>query len=248
MESRAWRKFGFIGINPVRATKATHAPGEPIVIRATLVVSHLEPPGANQLSVAKLYYQREMWPLFQQVTDAFQLLGLPPALVFSDDALRDSFREAGKLAHPDAGGGDGEFAALREAFSLISSPSRRLLHWLELRGTPGEVRGTIGHELMDLFSEVGAVTQQAETVIRKRDEAKSVLVRAMLEGETQLCRESVERAISKVETMIHRECSSFPDFENAADLDLAAASKVARNLAFLEKWRAGLRSCFSRLV
>jgi curved DNA-binding protein CbpA len=185
---------------------------------------------------------------FPPVTDAFQILGMEPKLVLSDDAVREAFREAGKRAHPDAGGGDGEFAALREAFAVVSSPSRRLRHWLELRGTPGEVRGSIDNSLMDLFSEVGSVTQQAESVIRKRDEAKSALVRAMLEGETQVCREAVERAISQVETTISRECAMFPELENSVDLEVEAAAKIARNLAFLEKWRAGLRACFGRLV
>jgi curved DNA-binding protein CbpA len=171
-----------------------------------------------------------------------------PQLVLRDEALREAFREAGKQAHPDAGGGDGEFAVLREAFAVLSSPSRRLRHWLELRGTPGEVRGCIDTALMDLFAEVGAVSQRAEELIRKRDEAKSALVRALLEGQTQVCRETVERTISQVETMIRSECAAFQDFESSAELDVEAASKVARNLAFLEKWRAGLRACFSRLV
>lgn len=182
------------------------------------------------------------------VTDAFQLLGLTPGLVYSDEQLRDAFREAGKVAHPDAGGGDGEFAALREANAVVSSPSRRLKLWLELRGTPGDPRGSIDAPLMDVFSEVGAVTQQAETVIRKRDEAKSALVRAMLEGETQLSRESVERAIARVEKMINAECAVFPEMEKDEATNVENASRIARNLAFLEKWRAGLRSCYSRLV
>lgn len=178
--------------------------------------------------------------------DAFQILGLKPGLVISDETLRDAYREAGKRLHPDAGGGEGEFAGLREAFAILSSPSRRLRHWLELRGTPGELRGTIDPEMMDLFSEVGTVTQEAETVIRKREEAKSALVRAMLEAETQLCREAVERAITKVESGIVRECSQFPELEKMPDSEVA--SRVARNLAFLEKWLAGLRGSFSRLV
>lgn len=182
------------------------------------------------------------------MTNAFQTLGIEPVLVLSDDALRDAYREAGKLAHPDAGGGDGEFAVLREAFAIVSSPSRRLRHWLELRGTPGDVRGTIDPSLMDLFTGVGAVTQQAESLIRKRDEAKSALVRALLESETQLCREAVERAICQVEATISNECAVFPDLENSPTPDVQAASKTARNLAFLEKWRTGLRACFSRLV
>jgi curved DNA-binding protein CbpA len=180
------------------------------------------------------------------VTDAFQILNLEPGLVLSDEILRDAYREAGKRLHPDAGGGEGEFAGLREALAVLSSPSRRLRHWLELRGTPGEMRGAIDPAMMDLFSEVGTVTQQAETVIRKRDEAKSALVRAMLEAETQLCRESLETAISKVEAGIDRECSQFPGLEESADPEVA--SRIARNLAFLEKWRLGLRGCYSRLV
>ncbi len=182
------------------------------------------------------------------MTDAYQILGLRPGLVFSEETLREAFREAGKLTHPDAGGGEGEFAALREAFAMISSPSRRLSHWLELRGTPGEVRGSIDNALMDLFSEVGAATQQAELLIRKRDEAKSALGRAMLEGGTQICREAVEGAISLVEKEIARECSVFPEFENSQSLDLNAVSIAARNLAFLEKWRAALRALFARLA
>lgn len=179
---------------------------------------------------------------------AFQILGIEPRLVFSDEVLRDLFREAGKQVHPDAGGGEGEFAALRDAYATLASPSRRLMRWLEWRGTPGEVRGSIEAALMDLFSEVGAVTQQAEAVIRKREEARSPLVRALLESETQVSREAVERTISKVESWITQECSDFSNWEVAQVIEVDAISQVARNLAFLEKWRGSLRACFSRLV
>lgn len=182
------------------------------------------------------------------VSNAFQTLGLAPALVISDEAIRDAYREAGKRLHPDAGGEEGEFAGLREAFAVVSSPARRLRLWMELRGSPAEVRGTVAASLMDLFSEVGGITQQAEEIIRRRVEAKSALVRAMLEGETQLCRERVEQAISRVEAMIGLEYGRFPEFENATKIDVVAASECARNLAFLEKWRSGLRGCFARLI
>ena len=188
-----------------------------------------------------------MWPL-NGVIDAYQTLGLERRLVLSDETLREAFREAGKHTHPDAGGMDGEFAALREAVDTLSSPSRRLRHWLELRGVAVEIRGSIETSLMDLFAEVGAITQLAEGVIRKREEAKSALVRAMLEAETQLGREAVERAIAQVDRRIAGECAVFTDFEAAAEPDLTVASMAVRNLAFLEKWRTGLRRAFSRLV
>lgn len=169
-------------------------------------------------------------------------------MVLSDEALRDLFREAGKQVHPDAGGGEGEFAALRDAYATLASPSRRLMCWLEFCGTPGEVRGSIEAALMDLFSEVGAVTQQAEAVIRKREEARSPLVRALLESETQVSREAVKRTISRVESWITQECADFSNWEVAEVIEVDAISQVARNLAFLEKWRGSLRACFSRLV
>jgi hypothetical protein len=182
------------------------------------------------------------------MSSAFEILGIAPGLTFSEETLRTAFREAGKVAHPDAGGGDDEFARLREAFEIVASPSGRLKHWLELRGTPVETRGAVDARMMDLFAEVGEVTQRAESLIRKRDEAKSALGLAMLERETHACREAVEQAIGLVDTAIAHECSVFPEIENAVTPDVEAASKTARNLVFLEKWRSALRGLFSRLV
>ncbi|MEO5713239.1 MAG: hypothetical protein ABIT37_07095 [Luteolibacter sp.] len=182
------------------------------------------------------------------MANAFDLLGMKPRLVVYEEDLREAFRAAGKQTHPDAGGGEGEFSALNEAFAVLSSPSRRLRCWMESRGLPVETRGTIDPDLMDLFADVGAVTQEAELIIRKRDEVKFALVRAMLEGKTQICREAVEAAISKVEGRIDGECRNFPLLESSKNPDAGAASKIARNLVFLEKWRAGLRSCYARLV
>jgi len=182
------------------------------------------------------------------MANAFDLLGLNPRLVVDEEDLREAFRAAGKQTHPDAGGGEGEFSMLNEAFSVLSSPSRRLRCWMETHGLPVETRGTIDTELMDLFSDVGAVTQEAELLIRKRDEVKFALVRAMLEGQTQHCRESIEAAIAKVEERIEAECRNFPVLESSKNPDAGSASKIARNLVFLEKWRAALRSCYARLV
>lgn len=182
------------------------------------------------------------------MTNAYHLLSLDPVLVISEEELRDAWRAAGKQAHPDAGGSEDGFAELRDAFARLSSPSRRLMHWLELRGTPGDVRGSIDSGLMDLFSEVGNAAKRAEEVIRKRESAKSSLAKALLENEAQLSREAVERTLAGVESEIGREMERFTIYQDAAALDVDAASRTARNLAFLEKWRATLRGSYARLV
>ena len=180
--------------------------------------------------------------------NAYEILGVTPCLVIDAETLGTAFREAGKTAHPDAGGGDDEFAGLRAAFEILTSPSKRLKHWLELRGAPAETRGVVDPRLMDLFSVVGEATQLAEGLIRKRDETKSALGLALLERETHVAREAVENAVVLVEAAIDRECTVFSAIEKSPTVDVEAASETARNLAFLEKWRVGLRAVFSRLV
>ena len=180
--------------------------------------------------------------------NAFDVLGIKPQLSIDDETLRDAFREAGRSAHPDAGGDEQSFASLNAAYEMLSSPSRRLRHWLELRGMDVETRGTVSPEIMDLFSQVGETSQRAEALVRRRDEAKSALARALLERGTQACREDVERSITLVEAAIERECAVFPIYQDSVVVDLSAASSSVRNLAFLEKWRAGLRGVFARLV
>jgi curved DNA-binding protein CbpA len=181
--------------------------------------------------------------------DAYAVLGLPRRLVLGEEELADACREAGKTAHPDAGGTSGGFSEMREARVVLASPSRRLRHWLELTtGRPAEIRGTIDATLMDVFSEVGEAARQADQLIRRREAAASALGRALLEGETQRCRERIESLIGRVDALIRAECADFPEWEQLGHPDPAECATTARNLAFLEKWRATLRACFSRLV
>ena len=176
------------------------------------------------------------------------MLGLKPGLVISEGELQEKYREASKRLHPDAGGGEGNFTALQDALATLTSPSRRLKAWLESRGWPVETRGAIDPALLDLFVEIGAITQKAEELIRKREAAGSALVRALLENETQSCREAVAAAIDKVGSAIAIRCDEFLTIESAAVTDAPAASALLRNLAFLEKWRTTLRSYYARLV
>ncbi|MFN6017712.1 MAG: hypothetical protein ACK49N_09045 [Verrucomicrobiota bacterium] len=180
--------------------------------------------------------------------DAFQMLCVEKRLGISAEELREAFREAGKRLHPDAGGGEGDFADLQRAHDILASPSRRLSHWLELRGTKIDPRGAVEDSLMDQFAGGGATMQTGEALIRKRDDAKSALGRALLEDETQRCREDLESMIARVNERIECECAAFPRYEGADPLDATEAARSVRNLAFLEKWQASLRAIFARML
>jgi len=166
--------------------------------------------------------------------------------VIEREELNQAFREAGKSAHPDAGGSEEVFARLQAAVDVLNSPARRLKAWLELKGVEVDPRGSIGNALMDEFGRVGEVTQKAEAVIRKREAAQSALAKALLESETQVCREQLEAAMARIERLIQDACAGFGQLEQAGSIDPAAVQRF-RDLSFLEKWQASLRTLLPRL-
>ena len=90
--------------------------------------------------------------------------------------------------------------------------------------------------------------QKCESVIRRRDESKSALGRALLEDETQQCREELEEVIARVGERIENECAAFPRYEVADSVDASELARCVRNLAFLEKWQVALRAMFPRML
>lgn len=175
--------------------------------------------------------------------DPFERLGLEKRLAISEDELREAFRAAGKQEHPDAGGSGDGFSALQEAFARLSRPSRRLKAWMECKGIPGEDRGAISPQLLDLFAKVGSALQKADAVTKRREAALSILAKALLEPEVQAAREELEVALDQVATALLAEEASFPEIEEGR----GDPSLVARNLAFLEKWQAELKARFAGL-
>jgi len=183
------------------------------------------------------------------ITDnAFSRLGLETKLVFAEDEIQQAYRTAAAAAHPDAGGSNEDFDLVHNAHAKLTSPSKRLVHWLELHGISFNSRGALDAPLMDLFCRIGAVSQSAEALIKRRDAAQSALTRALLEAETQTCRDLLSQAISLVRDAIQNECASFPNLQSADPIPAESGCRCARNLAFLEKWQLSLRSLFAKLV
>lgn len=183
-----------------------------------------------------------------QAADPYALLSLPRTLVIDNDRLRAAFREAGKSAHPDANGNPADFEALRAAHDTLASPARRLVHWLASAGHPSDTRGTVNASLMDLFTLVGNTVREAGETATKRSSARSALALALLEADTQRAMESIEQAIADVDAAIARETSTFPDIESGTIHSPEELARIARNLLFLEKWRASLRALPPRLM
>ncbi|WP_379714104.1 hypothetical protein [Haloferula chungangensis] len=127
--------------------------------------------------------------------------------------------------------------------NLLSQPSSRLRHWLELEGIEGDFRGALSSSLVSIFSEIGPKFQAADDLIREREAAASQLAKALLEGRVQACREDLEEIQERLTEEIAGRVASFAEIERGE----GDGWMVARELAFLEKWQAQVRERFAGL-
>lgn len=170
--------------------------------------------------------------------NAFAQFEIEPSPWVDEALLKTRFKELAARCHPDLGGDKESFEKLNKAYLLLGSPAQTLRHYLEVMGMEYDPRGTVGNELMDLFMQVGGLVQEADGFIRKKQAASSVLAKALLEGQSMELQENIAACIDTVEQAELRQK------EAIGKQDMA---QIARNLAFLEKWRVQLRQRFASL-
>lgn len=165
-------------------------------------------------------------------------------LVVSEEEVREAFRKMAGVAHPDSGGDEKSFSELQLAQETLLSPARRLKVWMLAKGIEAEARGQIGSGLMDLFQKVAETGNAAEATIKLGAGAQSSLAKAMAEVKLMAERERVKALLSVIGDEIGRKVAQFPGIESG-DAD---PGKVMRDLVFLEKWRASMKSVYGRLM
>jgi curved DNA-binding protein CbpA len=180
------------------------------------------------------------------VISAFEKLGLPIGLIFSEEEIREAFRKSAALAHPDSGGDEKNFSEIQIAQDTLMIPSRRLKEWLAGNGHTTESRGQIESGLMDLFQRVAEVGSAAEAAIKSHTKAQSALARGMAEVAMMSAREKVSEVLVVIEKQIQERMARFPEIEKSGDF--LTAETTMRDLVFLEKWRGTLKSLFGRLI
>lgn len=176
--------------------------------------------------------------------NAFESLGLELRLVFRSEEIREAFRARAADSHPDGGGDEAEFAALREAREALESPVKRLREWLRVKGVDTDPRGTIAGELVDFFQKVAETGAEAEAAIKSAGDAQSALAKGMAEVRRIGAREKVKALLAEIEAGIADREGIFPAIENGE----SDAATVMRDLVFLEKWRGAMRSLYGRLL
>ena len=184
--------------------------------------------------------------------DHFAALAQPRRPWLDPEALRESFQRAAARHHPDAGGGDGHFAALNAAHNILREPASLLRHLIELEAPDLLTRAApIPSDLADLFMQLAAARRLLESFQKKHAAAASPLARALLAAEKAALLRALETARACL-TAAHAAALAELRALDAAWAARAAAewehlATLLARFAFLAKWSAQLREDLFRL-
>ena len=176
--------------------------------------------------------------------DAFAELGLPRRAVLDPEILRSRLHNLSKVLHPDGGTAPDSNALERanQAAAILSDPAQRLRL---LIGEPQNHSGSISPDLMGLFSEIGPVIQEADSVIAKKRSAKNALAQALLTQEVGEVQQKLMAAGAQIREALAACEARLPEIDKDADRE--TAESLYREFAFLGKWQREVQAKFSGL-
>lgn len=172
----------------------------------------------------------------------FNLLDVKQSPHIDLQTLAENHQRLAATHHPDRPdntSNNNQYRLINTAYATLKSPSKRLAHLMELEGIPYEKRGTVSDHLMDIFMSTAQLLQDTDAFLRKKSAASSILVKALLETESQQLQEHISTQIDTIENEKSATLQNATLTENIAN--------AARDLAFLEKWQAQLKERYASL-
>ena len=187
------------------------------------------------------------------MTDPFAVFGLPRRPWLEQDVLKEQFHRLTAEHHPDIKGGDeANFAEVNAAYTTLRDPARRLSCFLALEGF--EIRREVcaPDDLGQLFMDTGLVRQKIEAFLKKEENTRSPIGKAMLAAEKYEVMDEVEAQISVLsrsrDSLIEEICKIDGSWPGDAQSNARRLAKIADSLTFVGKWINELREGYARLA
>lgn len=200
------------------------------------------------------------------MTDHFAVLGMPRRPWLEADLLKETFHRQSAAVHPDrvhdadeAGRRQASeaYSALNAAHQCLREPKDRLHHLVQLeRGRkPGDMQ-SIPDDLMRLFGEVGQLLRETETVLARRQQASSALLKVQvmqqalpqLEQLDALQARLQERRTGLLEDLRTLDAAWVKPNSALRDELLNRAENLYHQFGFLDRWTAQLRERLIQLT
>lgn len=171
--------------------------------------------------------------------DYFALLQQPRQPWLDLDELKARYQALTLSDHPDTKPDDKtgvDFAAVNEAYRVLSDPKLRLQHLLQLEGQNPNASQSVPPELVDLFARIGNFVHATGQLLERTSAAQHALAVSLIRSDILTSRKEADEILHDLR-QLHEEAMTKMHSLNACWRD--APDKIAdlfRLFAYLTRW------------
>jgi curved DNA-binding protein CbpA len=180
--------------------------------------------------------------------DYFALLQQPRRPWLDPERLKQKHQQLTLAAHPDRPGSNKpalDFAAINEAYRVLSDPKLRLQHLLSLEDRNPVAGGIMPHELTELFTETGTLIQQSNRLLEKLRNTTSALSKSLLRSDVLRAQKRTSELVEQLQNLYDnatRELQRLDAMWNDGPQELSDdLTKLYYRFAYLGRWIEQLR-------
>jgi curved DNA-binding protein CbpA len=175
--------------------------------------------------------------------DYFVLLQAPRRPWLDPDELKQKHQQLTLAAHPDRPNSDRvvmDFAAINEAYRVLSDPKQRLQHFLRLEGHDSQATQSLPDELLELFGKIGSLVQEIDSLLEKVRTTDSALGKSLLQPNILKARERAGELVDELERLYENALEYLRKLDKSWEerpLDVLDELKSLLNrFAYLGRW------------
>jgi curved DNA-binding protein CbpA len=183
------------------------------------------------------------------MTDHFAVLRQPRRPWLDPDQLKQEYQQLSFAHHPDkrrtAADHGPDFAAVTDAYRVLSNPRLRLQHLLSFNSEKSDTeKSPITEELTEVFMQTAALVNDIEAVLAKREQATSALAKSMLKAQIAPLEERTNAQLRELQELYARTMDDLRRVDKCWDNDPddpGELRELAQRFGFLDKWIGQLR-------
>ncbi len=189
----------------------------------------------------------------------FSILALPAKANLEEGVIRNQFQILSKQSRANSSVASKEatsrdrLAELSEAYQVVLSPAKRLQSLLAIHyGDNFELKGAIPEALVDLFSQVGGATQEADAFATQKSKATTALAEAVLAPKLLIIQQVLGDTMAAVNEELNFATGRLDEVDCLISANLTEAlepsAALCRQLIYLEKWQQQIQARFHALI
>jgi curved DNA-binding protein CbpA len=183
------------------------------------------------------------------MTDHFVVLRQPRRPWLDPEQLKQEYQRLSFARHPDrhtdAGAEGPDFAAVTDAYRVLSNPKLRLQHLLGLEhGRSDRENSPVSADLADTFMQTAALVGSVDDLLKKKDHSTTALALSLLKPDIARLTSRVESQLKLLQEFYGQALDELKRIDELWEKDAdakTAVPKLADRFGFLDRWIAQLQ-------